>query len=400
MLRFLLWRLLGLLAVVLGVTLAAWLLKGGLGGLLRGHRPATGTSLFTVATLAGRLTADVRGVWSWAPVAGIAPARVSVVATLTLAGCVVSSRWQARRRRRYVRLQLESHRTDHASAEAVVSLFEALHKRLLLRWWRRLLFGQPTVALEVHYSCASAPASGALAENSAYSAWMALTCLQGSEPMLEAALRTAYPNCRLRVCERHDVTAPALLRLKKSAEFIKRVKALDHFEHEREPAMNRLLTAMGATGEPVFVQLALTPTPACFERFAKHLFKRHEARLARERREHLIVHDRSMVEDAELRGALAVQHRPLFFVDLRVGAHRRAVCEQVAAALRAEGAENRLVERGTGLRHGLLALYRRRVQRGEGNPLPPFHKGVLRLDRASPHLASAVHRLHDGALRS
>ena len=55
-----------------------------------------------------------------------------------------------------------------------------------------------------------------------------------------------------------------------------------------------------------------------------------------------------MVEDAELRGGLEVQHRPLFFVDLRVVAPDRRVCERIASELRAEGAENRLVERGTG----------------------------------------------------
>ena len=62
----------------------------------------------------------------------------------------------------------------------------------------------------------------------------------------------------------------------------------------------------------------------------------------------------------------------------------RGVCERIASELRAEGAENRLVERGTAVRHGLLGLYGRRVQRGEGNPLPSFHKGVF----ASTELAA------------
>ena len=101
----------------------------------------------------------------------------------------------------------------------------------------------------------------------------------------------------------------------------------------------------------------------------------------------MTVRDRSMVDDVELRGGLAVQHRPLFFTDLRVVAAARDVCEQVASELRAEGAENRLVERGTALRHGLLGLYRRRLQRGEGNPLPSFYKGVL----ASTELAAIWH---------
>src|SRR5271154_2014381 len=144
------------------------------------------------------------------------------------------------------------------------------------------------------------------------------------------------------------------------------------------------MTAIAACGEPAFVQVAITPPPALFERFAKRSYKRHESRLSRERREHGLVRDRLMVEDAELRGALDVQHRPLFFVDIRVVGTQRSVCEQIASELRAEGAENRLVERGTGVRHGLLGLYAQRVQRGEGNPLPSFHKSVF----ASTELAA------------
>ncbi len=390
MLRFLLWRLLGLLAVLLGAALVVWFLNGGPGRLLRGGAPSPGTVQLAAGALIDSLVAGLRSIWSWTPLAGTAPARVLAVAALALAGCFAGLRWQARRRRRYVRLLLEGHRTDHATAEAVVRMFEALHKRMLRRWWRRLLSGQPSVALEVHHTRSGTPASEIAVEPAPHSAWMAVTCPLGSERMVEAALRTAYPNCLLRSCERSVVTAPAILRLKKSAEFIKRVKSLDHFEYEREPPMNRLLTAMAASGEPAFVQLAITPTPAIFERFAKRIFKRHEARLAHERREHLMARDRSMVEDAELRGGLDVQHRPLFFVDLRVIARRREVCEQIASELRAEGAENHLVERGTGLRHGVLALYRHRVQRGEGNPLPSFHKGVLASTELAPiwHLPS------------
>jgi hypothetical protein len=42
------------------------------------------------------------------------------------------------------------------------------------------------------------------------------------------------------------------------------------------------------------------------------------------------------------------------------------------------------VERGTAVRHGLLGLYARRVQRGEGNPLPSFRKGVFASGELAP----------------
>ncbi len=270
-------------------------------------------------------------------------------------------------------MRVRTYRTDTASAEAIVSMFEALHKRLLLRWWRRLLHGQPSVAVEVHYAHGTA--------------WLAVTCPTGSREMMQAALRTAYPNCRLVPEGQLSGPPPAVLRLKKHSDFIKRAKLLDHFAHEREPAMNRLMTVMGACASEAFVQVAMTPTPAMFERHAKRLYKRHEAHLSRERRNHLEVRDRSMIEDSELRGGLDVQHRPLFFVDLRIIAPDRERCERIASELRVGEAENPLVERGTAVRHGVLGSYTRRVLRGEGNPLPSWHRGVF----ASTELAAIWH---------
>jgi Replication-relaxation len=302
---------------------------------------------------------------------------------LTPAALLLGLRGRARRRRRYVRLTVEAYRTDRTSVEGVVAMYEALHKRLQQRWWRRLLAGQPSVALEVHHVHAAGGTACAV---------LAVSCPAGLERVVGAAVRSAYPNGR--VAPPHgalDHVTPArtltLLRLKKHAGFIKRVKQLDRYELAREPPVDRLMNVMGACGEDAFVQLALTPTPAGFERYAKWRYKRHEDHLSRERREHLFMRDRSYVEEAELRGGLEVQHRPLYFLDLRVAGPSRQTCERIASELRAEGAENRLVERGTAVRHGLLGLYARRVARGEGNPLPPVRKGVF----ASTELAALWH---------
>jgi hypothetical protein len=375
-LRFLLWRLLAVLAVLAGYTLVGWFVRGGPGRLLRGEAPASPwRALSGLVRVPASLTQDAAG---WPAVRGIAALLALALALLVLA------RWIARSRRRYVRVRIETYRTDQAIAEAVVSMYEALHKRLLQRWWRRLLAGQPSVALEVNHGLAPvADREGPVARR----AWMTLSCAHELLPAVEAALRVAYPNCALTTLGRPLAVPRAVLRLKKGAEFIKRVKALDRFAHEREPPMDRLLNAIGATGRDVLVQFSLTPAPAVFERFARRAFKAHEARLSRERRAHALMRDRSLVDDIELRGGLDVQHSPLFFVDIRVAAEQRDTCERVASALRADGAENRLVERGTTIRHGLLALYRRRIERGEGNALPSFRKGVF----ATSELASLWH---------
>src|SRR5205807_905698 len=137
---------------------------------------------------------------------------------------------RARRMRRYQRWVVEIYRGDRAAAEAVVAMFDALHKRVLRRWWQRALTGQPSMALEIHIDCAS----GAGAR-----AWLALCAPAGSEPGIAAALRGAYPNCRLRPAR--DGPDPLVLsRLKKQAAFIRRVRRLDPLTFERSPPVDRL----------------------------------------------------------------------------------------------------------------------------------------------------------------
>ncbi len=290
----------------------------------------------------------------------------------TLMLVLTASRMRARRRRSYVRLRIIPYRSDDPTVWAIVGMFDALHKRLLRRWWRRLFTGQPSLGLEVHCDRA---------------AWLSLTCPAGLEPVVEAAMRSAYPNCRLERETCAPGAPPYIVRLKKHGAFTKRAKRADLFEHAFSPAVDRLITTMAACDAPVFVQLALTPTPTSFEGHSKRVYKHHENRLSRERKLSLPTLDRSMVEDVELKGGLEVQHRSLFFLDLRVVAPSRSVGERVASELRAARAENRLVERGTTIRHGVLALYTRRVLRGEGNPLPSPRKGVF----ASTELATLWH---------
>ena len=229
MLRFLLWRLLGLLALLVGFALVQWCLRGGPGRALRGSAPSGGLASL-LAALGSGAARLCHAVLASGTAVGWSP-RMLLAWALLVASVIGIARWRARRRRTYVRLRIHPYRTDRATAEAVVTMFATLHKRLLRRWWRRLLAGQPTVALEVHHACAS-PASRA---------WLAVCCPRGTEAMVEAALRAAYPNCRTEAIEQEMDVPRVVLRLKKSAGFIRRVKVVDHHQHEREPAVNRLL---------------------------------------------------------------------------------------------------------------------------------------------------------------
>ena len=393
--RLLLWRTLGLAAAAVGAALLVGLLNGGLASTLRSAGARDGHTQRATLARAPRAEGTVASEGTYAALARsarIGRERAALTAAHTpraaiwtrgaaLAGTLVVglalavlqlllwTRWRARRGRRYVRVRVVPYRADRTSVEGLISMFESLHKRLQQHWWRRLLRGQPSLALEVHCQQNGAGVAGV---------WLAATCPVGLEGMVEASLRSAYPNCAVaRIGRSLAPTPPATLRLRKHFGFIKRVKLLDRFELAREPPMDRLMTTMAAAGGDAFVQLALTPAPALFERYAKHLFKRHEAHLSRARREHLLMRDRSLVEDSELRGGLEVQHRPLFFLDLRIAGASREVCERIASELRAEGAENRLVQRGGARRRAARDRYARRVTRGEGNPWPPLRTGVF-----------------------
>lgn len=284
-----------------------------------------------------------------------------------LVAVVALARAWSRARRSYVRHAIVPYRTDRAAPEAVVAMYEALHAAALQRWWRRLLRGQGSVALELHLPPGQGPGAVVLAV--AYPAAL--------HARAAAALRTAYPNATLAPFPVRLARAPAVLRLKKRRLFVTRIAVADP-RAPSAPAVDRVVAAMTAVAAPCAVQVAVTPVPSLFDLYSRRLFRDRERRISdrRDRGERRPQRDRSEVDGAELRGGLDVQHRPLFFADVRVVAADRATCETIAAAVRPQSAENRLVERGTTVRQGLLGLYDRRVARGEGNPLPSWQCGV------------------------
>ncbi len=370
MLRVLLWRVVGLVATICGVAALAWLLGGGPGRALRGagSRAHSFDPGSWPALLAGGLSALAGGLPSY-----VADATGALLACLLviLAGLLLA-RTRARRRRVYVRMRVAAYRGDMGDSLRLARMFTALHGRALERWWRRVRDGQPSLALEAH--------CGAVGEGEGAGAWLALVCPRGAERSMEAALQVAYPNSRLVPAGEAPAAARCVLRLKKRRGFLERTATALPSERTPEPPMNRLLTTLGACGETVSVQIAMTPAPLLFERFAHRAFRHRENRFSRERREGTMIKDRSTLLDSELRGGLELQHRALFFTDLRVIGRSRAACEQIAAVLRVQRGENQLVERGTAVRHGMLGLYARRVRRGEGNPLAGLWRSVFSPD--------------------
>src|SRR5689334_16810817 len=112
---------------------------------------------------------------------GVEIARGVAGLMLVAVGLVVGLRAVTRARRHYIRLTLVPYRTDRATPEAVVAMFEALHAAVLQRWWRRLVWGQGSVSLEVHQLPGRGSPTTALA----------LAFPVGLRSRVEAALRVA-----------------------------------------------------------------------------------------------------------------------------------------------------------------------------------------------------------------
>jgi Replication-relaxation len=289
---------------------------------------------------------------------------------------LLALRVRARRRRRYVRHWLLPYRADEAAPDQVRRLIESWHQMMLRRWWQRLLSGQPSIALEFH----------AIPDEGGNCVRLMLAC--PDEPWLAAALDgrlvACYRDTRLVNGEGGPFTVGQMIRLKKRRSFTTRLETPDRYD---QSLVDGLVATMSAAGEPCTIQYALTPAPASFDRFARWMFRSEERHLeqARVRAEGGDPGVRSEVAQQELEGGLELQHRPLFFADLRVAASSYATARRVAGTIRGgSSGENRLVERRIRLRR---RLYVRRMTRAIGNPLPSWSRGVV----SSSELAGLWH---------
>jgi len=283
-----------------------------------------------------------------------------------LVASLVVVRLVARRRRRYRRYWLLPYRADEATPDQVRRLLESWHQMTERRWWQRLLAGQPSLALELH----------ALPDASGIRVRLMVAC--PDDPGLAAALDgrmvACYRDSRLVDGGGAPTRRGCVLRLKKRKRFTTRLETPDR---HAEPLVDALVSTMSGQSEPCTVQYALTPAPASFDRFARWLFRSQERALerARVRADGADPGVRSEVAQQELAGGLELQHRRLFFADLRVCAPSYRTAHAIAGVIRGgSGAENRLVERRIVLRR---PLYRRRIERAIGNPLPSWGRGVL-----------------------
>src|SRR3954447_23436816 len=172
------WWLVGPLGALMAAVLARWVSDGGL-RLLADDRHGERDPHAALASLKQALLLTVTDV-----------ARVLalvLLGVLLVAAALSFIRLLGRRRWHYRRYAIAPYRTDEASTEQVVALFQDWHQQLHQRLHRRLLFGQPYLALEEHVRH---DAGGAHAT-------LAIVCPEQFVAALDGRLAATYPNSRI-----------------------------------------------------------------------------------------------------------------------------------------------------------------------------------------------------------
>jgi hypothetical protein len=141
-----------------------------------------------------------------------------------------------------VRLVVEPYRSDRASGAVLASVFTALHSLVGV-------FGR--VVLEIHLD---------RRRDGSPLVWFAVVCPRASERAVEAALRAAYPNLRLRAVAAEAAAAGVGVSVHRRA-----VPRGDEAAEPLEPSIEGLLAAMAAAGAPASVRLVLRPASRVIE---------------------------------------------------------------------------------------------------------------------------------------
>jgi hypothetical protein len=273
-----------------------------------------------------------------------------------------------RRRWRYRRYAIAPYRTDDASAEEVLALFQDWHQELQQRLHRRLLFGQPYFALEEHVR----PTDGGPELS------LTLVCPEQFVSAFDGRLAATYAHSRVGhgFTRRFDPLSleiawnRAVVRLRKRRPFTATVKT--HTEAHGQSVIEAELAAMAASGQAMTVQKVFTPIFPSFERVARCLYRRRERTVDRYRQAPL--GPASPLAQADLRAAVDAQHQLLFWLEVRVVADAHEACRLVAGAIAGRRQENILHQRNTPLSRG---LHRRRVPAARPELIPSWRYGVV-----------------------
>ena len=301
-------------------------------------------------------------------------------ATLALiAGCAIVAllparlRARAARAARRERYEIIPYRTDVATPERMVQVYQALAATLNQRWFRRVTSGVPAIAFELHVLPQ---------QNRPAHAVLCVVCTPEDALLVDSCLQIAYPDVRVgfefavepRPAGDRPIWATRIKRVKKLRPFVAQVgddgDGRPAFEHQ---LIDSLLVNLAQVTAPVTIQLSLMPVPDWVEWLARRAYRSRERQIARGR-DRGDLGDRSPRAEADLRGGLATQHQLLFYFDVRCASSDARVALHAAQAFSQGAGANRLRIKEPWL---LERMHAGRIDRGIPRLLPPIRHGVL-----------------------
>src|SRR6202035_1018446 len=132
------------------------------------------------------------------------------------------------------------------------------------------------------------------------------------------------------------------------------------------PLIEAIAMTQTALAVPSLVRFQLIPASEQLEDRARQRLERHERH--QHRRQHHDRHGTSLLDQAEMRSAVEVRHRGMFYVEIQIGSSDWETCNRIASSLVARRGENHLHRRYMVIRQ---RLYRRRFPSAYPPLLPP-----------------------------
>ena len=286
------------------------------------------------------------------------------VATAT----TVDQRLRNRLIRDYARYEIKLSMHDDAKPGDLEDMVEAIGAAVRKRYNDRVSQGQPFVALELWQRPSGQGAQWTLC----------LVCESQMARTLEGIIAGAYPD--VRVGHEFDeqprpiaarVTEPGyVMRFRKRRAFIHPLGTPAPAAAERQGKTTPLIEAIAMTQTaqlaPSLVRFQLTPASEQLEDRARQRLERHERRQHDHR--HRGTHGTSILDQAEMRSAVEIRHRGMFYLEVQIGSGDWETCNRIAASLVARRGENHLHRRYMVIRQ---RLYRGRFPSAYPPLLPP-----------------------------
>jgi hypothetical protein len=288
---------------------------------------------------------------------------------LGIAGATtVDRRLRKRLSRHYERYEIKLSMHDDAKPGDLDDMVEAIGAAVRKRYNDRVSDGQPYIAFELWHRPSRVGMQWTLC----------LVCEANIARTVEGIIAGAYPD--VRVGREFDEQPNPLAAVLAEPRYVMRFRKRRPFIHplggpapaatQRQAKSTPLIEAIAMTqtalAVPSLVRFQLTPASEQLEDRARQRLERHERR----QQGHLH-HDRhatSVLDQAELRSAVEIRHRGMFYLEVQVGSSDWETCNRIAASLVARRGENHLHRRYMIIRQ---RLYRQRFPSAYPPLLPP-----------------------------